>query len=159
MNLRSGHDQMALREADHLKTALWGAQRILWDFGMWSFLLGLENAPAYFQSQIDINFVNLPFARWYINDIVTWSRNSEDDRCGFQQSLVDEEIMVSKFHPGKCVFAVKKNNFLGRYVSAKGLICQLCRMCTLLQIHQVYSANLGHSDSIGNLCEDSVSSL
>lgn len=46
MDLRSGHNQMALREADHSKKAFWGAQRIFWEWCVIPF--GLKNAPPYF---------------------------------------------------------------------------------------------------------------
>ena len=119
LDLRSGYHQMPLRECDRAKTAFWGAKRILWEWCVVPF--GLKNAPPYFQKQMDKVLINLPFARCYIDDIVIWSSNMEDHLKHIAAVFARLRKAQLKVHPGKCVFAVDKIDFLGHCVSAEGL--------------------------------------
>ena len=110
---------MALREADRSKTAFWGAQRILWEWCVVPF--GLKNAPSYFQKQMDKVLINLPFARCYIDDIVIWSTTIEQHNLHLSEVFSRLRQAGLKVHPGKCVFAVDKIDFLGHSISAEGL--------------------------------------
>ena len=109
---------MALLEADRSKTTFWGAQRILWEWCVVPF--GLKNAP-YFQKQMDKVLINLPFARCYIDVIVIWSATIEQHMTHLTQVFSRLRQVGLKVHPGKCVFAVDKIDFLGHSISAEGL--------------------------------------
>ena len=119
LDLRSGYHQMTLRESDRSKTAFWGTQRVLWEWCVVPF--GLKNAPPYFQKQMDKVLINLPFARCYIDDIVIWSSNMEDHLKHLTAVFARLRVAGLKVHPGKCVFAIDKIDFLGHCVSAEGL--------------------------------------
>ena len=119
LDLRSGYHQMALLEVDRSKTAFWGAQRILWEWCVVPF--GLKNTPSYFQKQMDNVLINLPFSRCYIDDIVIWSDTIEQHMTHLTQVFKRLREAGLKVHPGKCVFAVDKIDFLGHSISAEGL--------------------------------------
>ena len=74
LDLRSGYHQMPLRQEDRAKTTFWGANRIPWEWLVYSF--GLKNAPPYFQRQMDHILRDLPFCRCYIDDIIVWSKST-----------------------------------------------------------------------------------
>ena len=57
-------------------TALWGANRVLWEWLVVPF--GLKNAPPYFQRRMDEVLRGLPFVQCYIDDIVIWSNTLEE---------------------------------------------------------------------------------
>ena len=124
LDLRSGYHQMPLSEADWPKPSFWGAQRLLWE---WCVVpLGLKNAPSYFQRQMDKILVNLPFARCYVDDIVTWSTTLSEHLQHL--STVFERLRNTglKVHPGKCLFATNKIDISwplcngGRFESSRG---------------------------------------
>ena len=75
-DLRSGYHQMPLRVDDRIKTAFWGANRMLWECLVVPF--GLKNAPPYFQRRMDQVLQGLPYCRCYIDDIVLWSSSFEE---------------------------------------------------------------------------------
>ena len=68
LDLRSGYHQMPLREEDRVKTAFWGANRMLWEWLVVPF--GLKNVPPYFQRRMDQVLQGLDYCRCYIDDIV-----------------------------------------------------------------------------------------
>ena len=76
LDLRSGYHQMPLRVEDRVKTALVGANRILWEWLVVPF--GLKNASPYFQRRMDHILRDLRFCRIYIDDIIIWSCNLEE---------------------------------------------------------------------------------
>ena len=119
LDLRSGYHQMALLEADRAKTAFWGAQRILWEWCVVPF--GLKNAPSYFQKQMDKVLLNLSFARCYIDDIIIWSKTISEHFSHLTEVFDRLRKAGLKVHPGKCMFAVDKIDFLGHCISAEGL--------------------------------------
>ena len=91
---------------------------------MWEWCVvpfGLKNAPSYFQKQMDKVLINLPFARCYIDDIVIWSDTIEQHMTHLTQVFKRLREARLKVHPGKCVFAVDKTDFLGHSISAEGL--------------------------------------
>ena len=120
---------MALIEADRSKTAFWGAQRILWEWRVVPF--GLKNAPSYFQKKMDKVLINLPFTRCYIDDIVIWSDTIEQHMTHLTQVFKRLREVGLKVHPGKCVFAVDKIDFLGHSISTEGLSPQEEKVATV----------------------------
>ena len=82
---------------------------------------GLKNASSYFQRQMHKVLINSPFARCYIDDIVIWSSTLSEHLKHL--STIFERLRKAglKVHPGKCVFATDKIDFLGHSVSAEGL--------------------------------------
>ena len=138
LDLRSGYHQMALLEADRSKTEFWGAQRILWEWCVVPF--GLKNAPSYFQKQMDKVLLNLPSASCYIDDIVIWSKTMAKHITLLSEILDRLRKAGLKVHPGKCMFAVDKIDFLGHCIFAEGLNStgrKEGRNCLLLLIYPV----------------------
>ena len=119
LDLRSGYHQMPVRGEDRCKTAFWGANRILWEWLVLPF--GLENAPPYFQRQMDHILRDLPFCRCYIDNIVIWSRNVEEHLGHLKVVLERLRQAGLKVHPGKCVFGADSIDFLGHRISANKL--------------------------------------
>ena len=119
LDLRSGYHQMPLREGDRCKTAFWGANRVLWEWLVVPF--GLKNAPPYFQRRMDEVLRDLPFCRYYIDDIVIWSRTMAEHLQHLE--IVFQRLRESglKVHPGKCVFGASSIDFLGHRISANSL--------------------------------------
>ena len=70
---------------------------------------------------MDKVLINLPFARCYIDDIVIWSTTLEQHLIHPSEVFNRLRKAGLKVHPGKCVFAVDKIDFLGHCISAERL--------------------------------------
>ena len=119
LDLRSSYHQMPLRVEDRIKTAFWGANRILWEWLVVPF--GLKNAPPYFQRRMDQVLRDLPFCRCYIDDIIVWSSSLGEHLEHLEQVFRRLREFGLKVHPGKCVFGAESIDFLWFYFSAGSL--------------------------------------
>ena len=93
-------------------TALWGGNRTLWEWLVVPF--GLRNALPYFQRRMDHILRDLPFWRYYIDDIIIWSSSVEEHLKHLEERLREAGLKV---HPGKCVFGADNIDFLGHHIS------------------------------------------
>ena len=82
---------------------------------------GLKNAPPYFQRRMDEVLKDLKFVRYYIDDIVIWSKSLEEHLDHLQQVFQRLREAGLKVHPGKCVFGADSIDFLGHRISANML--------------------------------------
>ena len=119
LDLRSGYHQMPLREEDRVKTAFWGANRMLWEWLV--VLFGLKNAPPYFQRRMDQVLQGLYYCRCHIDDIVVWSSSFEDHLRHLIEIFQRLRDVGLKVHPSKCVFGTTSIDFLGHHISEGSL--------------------------------------
>ena len=108
-----------MAEHDKGKTAFWGNRRQLWEWNVVPF--GLKNAPPYFQRLMDHVLAGLPFARCYIDDIIIRSSSFLEHLKHLELVFARLEKWGLKVHPGKCLFAAEKVDFLGHRVNAYGI--------------------------------------
>ncbi|KAA3461634.1 DNA/RNA polymerases superfamily protein [Gossypium australe] len=120
INLRSGYNQLRVKEADVFKTAFRTC------YGHYEFLVmsfGLINAPATFMDLM--NRVFQPyldrFVVVFIDDILVYSRTEEehDSHLRVVLQLLREKQLYAKF--SKCDFWLREVTFLGHVVSAEGI--------------------------------------
>ena len=119
LDLRSGYHQMPLRVEDRVKTAFWGANRMLWEGLVVPF--GPRNAPPYFQRRMDQVLQGLSYCRCYIDDIVIWSSSFEEHLGHLIEIFQRLRDVGLKVHPGKCVFGTTSIDFLGHHISKGSL--------------------------------------
>ena len=119
LDLRSGYHQMPLRQEDRAKIAFWGANRILWEWLVVPF--GLKNAPPYFQRRMDNVLRDLPLCRCCIDDIIVWSKSTEEHIQHLEEIVKQLQEAGLKVHPEKCVFGADNIDFLGHCIFADSL--------------------------------------
>ena len=82
---------------------------------------GLKNAPPYFQRRMDEVLKDLPFVRYYIDDIVIWSKFLEEHLNHLHQVFQRLREVGLKVHPGKYMFGADSIDFLRHRISANML--------------------------------------
>ena len=95
----------------------------------WKFLpFGLKNAPAEFQRVMDRILAGLDFARCYIDDIIVFSANVDEQQRHLQ--FVFERLRAHglKLHPGKCRFFHTQVEYLGHMIYPRGLGVQQAKV-------------------------------
>ena len=91
---------------------------------MWEWLVvpfGLKNAPPYFQRQMDHILIDLPFCRCYIDDIIVWSKSTEEHIRNLEEIFKRLREAGLKVRPRKCVFGADSIDFLGHRIFANSL--------------------------------------
>ena len=80
LDLRSSYQQLPILVGDRVKTAFWGVDQDGKDqLYHWKFLpFGPKNPPAKFQRVMDQVLSGLPFARCYIDDVIIFSRTTQE---------------------------------------------------------------------------------
>ncbi|GKD96475.1 putative reverse transcriptase domain-containing protein, partial [Tanacetum coccineum] len=120
IDLRSGYQQLRVREEDILKTAF-KTRYGHYEFQVMPF--GLTNAPAVFMDLM--NRVCKPyldkFVIVFIDDILIYSRNKQEheEHLKLILELLKKEELYAKF--SKCEFWIPKVQFLGHVIDSKGI--------------------------------------
>jgi hypothetical protein len=116
----SGFWQIPLKEEHKERTAF------SCPFGHYEFNrlpFGLSNSPTNFQRMMDVVLRNLVCTEaWiFIDDVIVFSKSAEEhaQRLGNVLQRFDEANL--QLHPGKCVFAQPKVQYLGYVLSDKGV--------------------------------------
>nr|GEU63258.1 putative reverse transcriptase domain-containing protein [Tanacetum cinerariifolium] len=120
IDLRSGYDQLRVREEDIPKTTF-RTRYGHYEFQVMPF--GLTNAPAVFMDLI--NWVCKPypdrFVIVFIDDILIYSKNIKEHEGHLKLilKLLKEEELYAKF--SKCEFWLSKVQFLGHVIDSEGI--------------------------------------
>ena len=111
IDLRSGYQQLKIREQDIPKTAF-TTRYGLYEYMVMSF--GLTNAPAYFMSMMNKVFMEFldKFVMVFIDDILVYSKNEEEHKEHLHLVLekLREHQLYAKF--SKCEFWLKESDSL-----------------------------------------------
>ena len=67
---------------------------------------------------------DLPFCRCYIDDIIVWSKSTEEHIQHLEKIFKRLREACLKVHPRKCVFGADIIDFLGHRISANSLQAQ-----------------------------------
>jgi len=118
---RSGFHQLPLDEASKNVTAFWWGRRL---FRYERLPFGLKNSTAYFQRVMDqvLREAGLDHcARAFVDDVLIFSQDKETHLQHVQQVLEALYKVGLRVHPGKCVFATDRVEYLGHMVTPDGL--------------------------------------
>ncbi|XP_058801440.1 uncharacterized protein LOC131670096 [Phymastichus coffea] len=117
VDLKRAFYQVPMAEEDICKTA------VITPFGLIDFLvlpLGLRNATQTFQRFLDGLLKDLWFCRWYIDDIIVFSRNYEEHLSHVRQLFDKLRSAGLCINLDKCQIALPEVIFLGFTVSQQG---------------------------------------
>ena len=118
MDLRSGYNQVLVKEADRPKTAFITNEG-LYEYNVLSF--GLCNAPSTFQRLVNrilesFTIGKKRFVIVYLDDIIIFSETAEEHRQHVRQVLETLQRELLFANPKKCDFFKTKINFVGHIV-------------------------------------------
>jgi hypothetical protein len=120
IDLRSGYQQLKIRECDIPKTAFI-LRYDLYEYMVMSF--GLTNVPAYFIYLMNMVFMEYldKFVMVFIDDILVYSRSEEDheDQLCLVLHMLRDHKLCAKL--SKCEFWLKQIAFLGYIISKRGI--------------------------------------
>jgi hypothetical protein len=120
IDLRSGYNQLKIRESDIPKTAF-RTRYGLYEYTVVSF--GLTNAPAYFMYLMNKVFMEYldKFVVVFIDDILIFSKTEEEHEKHLRMVLekLRSNQLYAKF--SKCEFWFTEVAFLGHVISAGGI--------------------------------------
>ena len=118
IDLTSGYWQLRMAEGEEHKTAF------ATPFGCYEWLvmpMGLKNAPAQFARLIQRLVGNLPYVRYYLDDIVIFSEDEKQHVEHVRSVLTilrDNRLTIS---PNKCLFGTKSVEFVGHIIDSNGI--------------------------------------
>jgi hypothetical protein len=145
----SGYHQIWMKKEDETKTSF------ITPSGTYCYLripVGLKNAGGSFSrmtakvlhSQIGKNVLT------YVDDIIVKSTKQENHVADLQETFANFRRAGLKLNPEKCVFGVKKGQFLGCLVSTKGIEANPSRIEAILRMEPLKSRK-GAQRLIGRL--------
>ncbi|GBG72556.1 hypothetical protein CBR_g12126 [Chara braunii] len=120
LDLKSGYHQLEIRKEDRYKTPF-----KTW-YGHFKWLVmpfGLTNAPATFQAAMATEFRHMldRFVLIYLDDILVYSRSLEEHVEHLHTVLERLRQAKYKANRDKCKFAQQELEYLGHYVTPKGI--------------------------------------
>ena len=120
-DMRSGYYHLELSPESQPKSAfvIGGPIGGKWEFKRCPF--GLTQAPAYFQMLVNKVLEDLEFAFVYLDDILIYSKNMEEQLCHVRtlfEHLCQADLKLTK---RKCNFLKAHVQYLGHYISGQGL--------------------------------------
>ena len=120
IDLQSGYHQICVRPEDTHKTAF-QTRYGLYEFTVLPF--GLTSAPATFMQLMNDIFHDLldDYVLVYIDDILIYSKTPEDHYRHLTNVLIRLQQHQLYAKRSKCIFGIKKIEFLGHFVSDTGL--------------------------------------
>ena len=136
---RAAFNQLPLREEDQPKTAFWW-RRELWMYTR--LLYGLRNATSNFQRVLDTHLRDWGLADRvvaFVDDLAAWAETVPeliDTLCGLFRMLRSIGI---KLHPEKTVMLADGIEFLGHYVSPRGLQPTAAKIAAFLALQPATS--------------------
>lgn len=125
----SGFWQVPVDPSDRPKTAFGVPGLGLFEFNVMPF--GLCNSPGTFQRAMQNILVDLPFCRVYIDDILVCSRNETEHLGHLQQLFAQLESVRFKLSRKKCLFFQTGLEYLGHFISARGIQPQESKLTAL----------------------------
>jgi len=119
-DLRSGYYQLAINPDDSEKTAFITRRGM---FKLRTMPFGLCNAASSFQRAMDLvlNCLNLETLLCYLDDIVVFSKTTEEQLERLGCLLQRQKDANLKLKPSKCQLFQRRVGFLGHIVSAEGI--------------------------------------
>ena len=118
LDLRSGYHQIPMAEDSKAKTAF-VCHRGVFEFNVMSF--GLCNAPSVFSEMMAKVLKGVTFATSYLDDVVVYSRTSEEHLSNLQVVFDRLRAAGLKLKRKKCEFFKEQLEFLGHMISEKGI--------------------------------------
>lgn len=133
IDLASGYYQMKIKEEDKAKTALVTTNGT-YIFNFMSF--GLKNAPAYFQSLMDLVLGPLQnrCVIAYLDDIIIYSNSAADHLRDLEQVLIALSKANLSINRAKSAFGLASVEYLGFVVSTAGILPNLNKIKPILAI-------------------------
>ncbi|GBG73144.1 hypothetical protein CBR_g12861 [Chara braunii] len=120
LDLKSGYHQIEIQPQDRYKTAF----KTRYGHFEWVVMpFGLTNAPATFQAAMTTEFRDLldRSVLIYLDDILVYSRTLDEDIVHLRAVLDRLRLAKYKANLDKCEFAKQKLEYLGHFVTPKGI--------------------------------------
>jgi len=116
----SGFRQVPIKEKHTERTGFTVPQRH-YEFNRLPF--GLSNSPSNFQRLMDIVLKSLVGTEYwvFIDDVIVLSKSAEEHALRLENVLRRFDEVTLQLHPGKCVFAQPKVQYLGFVLSENGV--------------------------------------
>ncbi|GBG86993.1 hypothetical protein CBR_g44448 [Chara braunii] len=120
LDLKSGYHQLKIRKEDRYKTAF---KTRYGHFELLVMPFGLTNAPATFQAAMTTEFRHMldRYVLIYLHDILVYSRSLEEQVEHLRTVLERLRQAKYKANRDKCEFARQEMEYLGHYVTPKGI--------------------------------------
>ena len=118
LDLKSGYHQIRVAQGDQHKTAFttpWAC----FEFLVMPF--GIKTAPSHFMRVMQRVLHGLPNVVAYLDDVLVHSATFDEHLQHLQQVFDRLRSVNLRLHPGKCVFAQQRCQFLGHIISAEGV--------------------------------------
>ena len=120
LDLKSGYHQVALHEADKVKTAFASGQG-LWHFRVMPF--GLCNAPSCFERLMEkvLDGIQWKTALVYLDDVIVYGSTFQEELQRLEEVLERFRRANLKLSPKKCALFQSEVQYLGHIVGREGV--------------------------------------